>query len=449
MTELPNGWISTSLGAVVDYGRTEKVEPCDIRPDEWVLELEDIEKDTSTLLQKRLFSDRNPKSTKNRFAAGDILYGKLRPNLNKVILATQPGVCSTEILPLRCPEGVEPQFVFYALKRAEFLDYVTQVNHGNDMPRLGTEAGRAAALPLAPTDEQRRIVAKLDSLRTRSSRARYELDRIPKLIERYKKAFLRAALSGDVTAAKEERTTARPDVEYDLTIRAPVSWKRLAIADICNIVGGSQPSKSTFCNQCKPGYVRLIQIRDYKSDKHLTYIPRSLARRFCEKNDIMIGRYGPPIFQILRGLEGAYNVALMKAEPNTEVVHREFLYWLLQSPDLLTYVEVESKRTAGQDGVNKSHLLKFPVFLPEKNEQLRILYKIKHAMAWLDRITSEHTRANALLTKLDQAILARAFRGELVPQDPNDEPASTLLERIAASRTTTPAKNRKQQRGEL
>ncbi|MFA0125921.1 hypothetical protein AB4400_31645, partial [Vibrio sp. 10N.261.48.A2] len=85
----------------------------------------------------------------------------------------------------------------------------------------------------------------------------------------------------------------------------------LTLDDVCCFVGGSQPEKSTFSYKQQPGYIRLIQIRDYKSDKNTVYIPEKLARKKCDENDIMIGRYGPPIFQILRGIEGAYNVALI------------------------------------------------------------------------------------------------------------------------------------------
>src|SRR5262245_3587120 len=143
MSELPTNWTSTTLGELVNYGVTQKVEPSAIKDDEWVLELEDIEKNTSRMIQKFYFRNRKSKSTKNRFVSGDVLYGKLRPNLNKIVLAEEPGVCTTEIVPLRCPKGVDPRYIFYSLKRSEFIDYVTQVNHGIDMPRLGTDAGRA------------------------------------------------------------------------------------------------------------------------------------------------------------------------------------------------------------------------------------------------------------------------------------------------------------------
>ena len=97
----PSSWEQCQLGDVVDYGTTQKAEPEEIPSDAWVLELEDIEKDTSKVLQRVTFAHRQSKSTKNRFAIGDVLYGKLRPYLNKVIRADQDGYCTTEIVPLK------------------------------------------------------------------------------------------------------------------------------------------------------------------------------------------------------------------------------------------------------------------------------------------------------------------------------------------------------------
>ncbi len=99
----------------------------------------------------------------------------------------------------------------------------------------------------------------------------------------------------------------------------PDDWLEHSLGELIEFEGGSQPDKSVFRSSWKPGYVRLIQIRDYKSDRFETYIPAKLARRFCGETDIMIGRYGPPVFQILRGIDGAYNVALIKAKPLTPI----------------------------------------------------------------------------------------------------------------------------------
>jgi len=160
--KLPSNWVWTRLGEITNFGITEKLEK--IPDDIWVLDLEDIEKDTSRLLQKFKFSERRSLSDKNSFHGGDVLYGKLRPYLNKVIVADEPGVCTTEILPIRCYSTLDSDYLKNALKSPSFVSYVNARSYGMKMPRLGTEDGRKAVFPLPPLAEQHRIVAKVDEL---------------------------------------------------------------------------------------------------------------------------------------------------------------------------------------------------------------------------------------------------------------------------------------------
>ncbi|WP_144966652.1 restriction endonuclease subunit S [Pseudomonas sp. DE0010] len=160
--ELPVAWVWARLGEITNFGTTTKKD--EIPDDAWVLDLEDIEKDTSRLLQKTRFYERNSLSDKNSFAKGDVLYGKLRPYLNKVLVAEDDGFCTTEILPFRCHGPYVAHYFMVALKSPYFLSYVNAKSYGMKMPRLGTEDGRQALFPLPPLAEQHRIVAKVDEL---------------------------------------------------------------------------------------------------------------------------------------------------------------------------------------------------------------------------------------------------------------------------------------------
>lgn len=151
-----------------------------------------------------------------------------------------------------------------------------------------------------------------------------------------------------------------------------MKFEKLQIKDICDFVGGSQPPKSSFINEEREGYIRLIQTRDYKSDAFLTYIPDNSTTKFCNSSDIMIGRYGPPIFQILRGLSGAYNVALLKAMPKQNI-RNEYLYYFLKQESIFNYVEKLSPRTGGQTGVDLVSLNQYPILLPEIDYQDKVL----------------------------------------------------------------------------
>lgn len=149
-------------------------------------------------------------------------------------------------------------------------------------------------------------------------------------------------------------------------------WVPSTIGDFISFSGGSQPPRSTFIFTPKDGYVRLLQIRDYKTDKFATYIPVNLAKKTCSTDDIMIGRYGPPIFQILRGLEGAYNVALIKATPKPGL-DKEYAYHFLKQKRLFEFIEKLSQRSSGQTGVDLQELRRYPLPLPPtKAEQTAI-----------------------------------------------------------------------------
>jgi type I restriction enzyme, S subunit len=151
----------------------------------------------------------------------------------------------------------------------------------------------------------------------------------------------------------------------------PIDWEVSTIGEVTSFSGGSQPPRSTFKFSPAEGYIRLIQIRDYKSDEFLTYIPKTLARKICTSQDIMIGRYGPPIFQILQGINGAYNVALIKATPNKKIT-RDYLHSILKQEKLFNFIDSLSRRSSGQTGVEMPALKSYGLPLPPLAEQALI-----------------------------------------------------------------------------
>jgi type I restriction enzyme S subunit len=214
----------------------------------------------------------------------------------------------------------------------------------------------------------------------------------------------------------EEVKTIFVEGSYSHKIEIPSSWEFAPLHEVIELVGGSQPPKSVFKYEPEDGYVRLIQIRDYKSDDHKVYIPRDLARRFVGPDEVMIGRYGPPIFQILRGLEGAYNVALMKAVPVCDVFSKDYLFKYLSNKDLYNYVDSASDRTAGQSGVNKEHLEKYPVAVPPLAEQQQIAQKLDELLAQVDTLKTRLDAIPKILKRFRQSVLAAAVSGRLTEE---------------------------------
>ncbi len=171
----------------------------------------------------------------------------------------------------------------------------------------------------------------------------------------------------------------------------PQEWKGTTIGEVVSFSGGSQPPRYTFRFTPTKDYIRLIQIRDYKSDDFESYIPDSLARKRCAADDIMIGRYGPPIFQILRGIDGAYNVALIKATPSGRI-ERDYLFYVLKQEKLFQLIEALSRRSSGQTGVEMPALKGYGLPLPPLPEQRAIataLSDVDALLAALDKLIAK------------------------------------------------------------
>ena len=149
-------------------------------------------------------------------------------------------------------------------------------------------------------------------------------------------------------------------------------WITRALGDVCDFEGGSQPPKSQFLYEENRGYVRFLQIRDFGSDKNITYIPQAKKNRLCNESDILIGRYGASVGKILTDKAGAYNVALMKTLPNLAALNRSWFYNYLLSDEFQLRLLNVADRSA-QAGFSKDDIYNFPVPLPPLAEQQRIV----------------------------------------------------------------------------
>ena len=160
---LPDSWGICCLGEVCDYGSCVNVGTDCIEDDAWILDLEDIEKDTGRVIKKVKKSERSAMSTKHSFKKGQVLYSKLRPYLNKVVLADEDGYCTSEILPLDFNSLVLPAYARYYLMTPAFLAYANRCSYGVKMPRLSTSDGKKAIMTIPPLAEQKRIVAAIET----------------------------------------------------------------------------------------------------------------------------------------------------------------------------------------------------------------------------------------------------------------------------------------------
>lgn len=445
ISDLPTTWLSLKLGDVVAYGKTEKAEPGDIAPETWVLELEDLEKDTTKVLQRLTFAERQSKSTKNKFNAGDVLYGKLRPYLNKVTFADRPGVCTTEIVPIKPNEAVHGRYLFHWLRHPAFLTYVTEVSHGVNMPRLGTDAGRDAPFVLAPKAEQKRIADKLDTVLTRVDAVNTRLARVPPLLKRFRQSVLAAATSGRLTEDWRAKTSEPADKHL------PAGWTLQAISSLCApdrhamAIGpfGSNLVVSDYRHEGVPLiFVREIRANSF-GDAKTRFVSKEksleLSQHTVEPGDLLITKMGDPPGDVAIYPKGRPTAVItsdcVKCTIDPKKALTKFVAYAMESPESRVRLQ---QITAGvaQQKISLTRFRAFELPVAPLDEQTEIVRRVETLFAFADRLEARLAQAQTAATRLTPALLAKAFRGELVPQDPNDEPAAELLRRLQAQRAT-------------
>ena len=162
--EIPESWEWVRLGDIANYGDVKKKNKVtDFSRNIWSLDLEDIEKG-GKLIKKIYLNERKSKGERTFFQKGDILYSKLRPYLQKILIADEDGACSTELVPFTCYSNISHIYICYCLK-SNFIDnYIASKSFGIKMPRVSTETMTNLIIPLPPIAEQHRIVDKLEKI---------------------------------------------------------------------------------------------------------------------------------------------------------------------------------------------------------------------------------------------------------------------------------------------
>lgn len=329
------------------------------------------------------------------FADGDVLCAKITPCFENgklgiaQNLANRTGFGSSEFVVMRSGAKLLPEFLYYFLYRDEFREAGTRVMSGAvGHKRVPKEYFEDLEVPLPPLEEQKRIVAILDQAFAALDRARAH-------------AEANLADAGELFGSS---LAAAFFAEGDVPTKP--------LGSLCEFEGGSQPPKSQFVDTPRPGYIRLLQIRDFKSDEKAVYIPDDGKRRRCTADDIMIGRYGASVGQIHRGKAGAYNVALIKTIPNNEELNRDYFYYYLLS-DLFQKPLLAKSSRGAQDGFNKADISPFSVPVPSILDQLRIVERLSSVEQEVSTLTKQYEEKLNDIADLRQSLLQKAFSGQL------------------------------------
>ena len=362
---------------------------------------------------------------------------------------------------IRPHEGIEALFVARYLASPSMQTFIAGENYGVTRQALTKEMVESIELPVPPAAEQHRIVEKIDSLFTRSTRARDELAHIPRLIERYRQAVLEAAFRGDLTAdwrakhnpPKPLLSSSNPvDGRVEELGTLPDEWIWHSLGDVCDVTGGLTKNQARNALPTKMAYLRVANV--YANELRLDEIeeigvtPNEANRVRVGAGDLLIVEGNGSLDQIGRVAIWNDEIAdcghqnhLIKARPLTNVVPKFVLYWLLSPPGRAA-IEVVASSSSGLHTLSITKVKGLPIPCCSPEEMQVIVEHIESRLDVLNGVTAQFNRAMDMLPRLDQSILNKAFSGQLVPQDPTDEPAAILLDRIKATRTETMAPKR-------
>lgn len=387
------------------------------------------------------------------FADGDVIFAKITPCMENGKAAVARGLTngiacgSTEFHVLRSKGAVLPDYVWRFVRQDSFRrDAEAHMTGAVGQRRVPKPYLERHEIPLPPLPEQRRIVRKLDTLSARSTTARNHLTAIEKLVERYKRLVIGQLCLGGVASQFQDQAELPA---------LPKGWEWSRAEDLCHwITKGTTPSKDElFAGKGEVPFIKVYNLTfsermDFSVDP--TFVSAdthniALKRSKLFPGDVLINIVGPPLGKTAivpdDFPEWNMNQAIAVFRPKERLFNRFLLYWL-SSEWFLSWALSRSKATAGQRNLTLEICRDTPVPLPSFDEQREIVRRIETAFAKIDRLAAEAAKALKLLGHLDQRILAKAFAGDLVPQDPTDEPAETLLARIREARSAQPKPRR-------
>ncbi|SMC75542.1 restriction endonuclease subunit S [Rhizobium sp. RU36D] len=423
MSELPKGWTVVEIGSIADIvtGKTPSkseanfyeggdvpfFKPGDLTVGGVITTAEDRVNERALTVAPEL-------------PVGTVLVSCIGI-LGKSAIVGMTGTCNQQINAILPSGAATPEFVYNWSRTIK--DWLEQNSSATTVAIINKGRFSAAPVPLPPLAEQKRIVAKLDALNAKSARARTELARIETLVSRYKQAVLSKAFSGELDRKELSELVVRIKAGKNLRCEErPPHWDEKGVVKVSAVTWGEfRPDQSkTLPSDFEPEEDTRIKSGDFL---------------FSRANTIDLVGAVVIVGDTLDNLYLSDKILRLEFREPVET----WLLWYLRSPmGREALMNISSGNQLSMRNIGQKSLLSLSI--PYADFELRdeIVRRIESAFARIDRLAKEAKRALELVGRLDEAILAKAFRGDLVPQDENDEPAEHLLARIRAEREAVP-----------
>jgi type I restriction enzyme S subunit len=391
-----------------------------------------------------------------------------------------PLVCSNFFRKVTLSKFINPYYVNYYLNHAYLEGAFNDIQtHTTNLRNLRVDQYLNSKVLLPPLSEQHRIVGKLDALLARVANCKNRLEKIPALLKNFRQSVLATAVSGELTKEwrkenKEQnsdrllkeifefkRRWAESESKKDngeakrliarlkngikrcTTESLPESWSFQTLLDVCHLVVDCHNKTAPYTDKgiylvrttnIKNGKIVLDDIRFVNEDTYAFW-----SRRCPPKSgDILFTREAPmgEAAIIPDGMKICLGQRTMLLRMPAELLENKFVLYTLLAPSMLQQIN-ENAIGSGVKHLRVGDVENLQIPIPPLEEQKEIVRRVEELFHFADSIEARYQKAKAWFNKLPQAILAKAFRGELAEQDENDEPANVLLERIKKEKQNT------------
>ncbi len=477
LTELPEGWAWTAIEDLCDINPKHDKSVSDELEISFI-PMPAIDEITGTIREHGVKKFGEVKKGYTHFANRDVIFAKITPCMENGKAAIGENLIngiacgSTEFYVLRSTGGVLPEYIYNFIRQPGYREIAQQSMSGAvGHQRVPKEFLLETEIPLPPLNEQKRIVAKIEELRSHTQAARNAIAHIPKLLEQFRQSVLAAAFRGDLTAEwrsenpdvepaeillqrirKERRDqlskTSKPSKYQEPTlpdletlVDLPSNWRWTTLDELMISLrnGLSKPplEKSPGIPILRISAVRAREVNIEDIRFYQMEPGENIDSYLLEPGDLLFTRYnGSRMFVGVCGLVRKFKDKLVYPDKlirvklvNSNLCLPQFLEFACNVGYSRHHIEDRIKTSAGQHGVSGSDVKSTPIPLPPTLEQVEIIGIIEKQLNVIDRIEQQYQFTKTELDRLDRSILAKAFKGKLVPQDPTDEAAIVLLER--------------------
>ena len=495
--ELPKGWLLTTLEEVCLP--VDKVSPRDA-PDEpfSYIDIAAIDNSTFRVVAPKIYLGRNaPSRARQKVASGNILFSTVRTYLKNIAVVPPDldgGVASTGFCVLNPAPEVNHRFIFYFVQTDEFVSRLNQLQRGTSYPAVRNDDVLAREIPLPSLPEQHRIVAEIEKQFTRLDASVASLERVRANLERYRTSVLKAACEGMLVVAEAELARAegrqyehadellerileerralwesqpsgrrkyKEAVGADISGLPPLpegwAWATIEQTILGTPQNGIYKPRSQY--GCGMPILRIddfqdFSLKDRRDLRRLTITSGEADTYGLLSDQLVINRVnslshlGKCLVVPESILPAVFESNMMRIATNG-LVDSLYIAYYMRSPDGRSRLTSDAKWAVNQASINQKDVCVTPIPLPPLVEQRRIVAEVERRLSIIQRAEEAVGSSLKRAERLRQSVLKQAFCGRLVPQEPGDEPASALLERIRAERAEVEAAteaNRKRRR---